>query len=115
MMKYAWHGLAAAVIGALSGCTDPDRHASSDSTDGRGRTTTGGEPYHGVIQYRATDAKPAILEPEFVEAHQTVIAGGTKVIGIFIAGEARAYPLFILNNHQIVNDEVGGIPLSASW
>ena len=114
-MKYAWCVFAAGLLGALSGCTAGDRHASSDSTDGQERTTTGGEPYHGVIQYRAADAKPAILEPEFVGADETVIASGTKVIGVFIEGEARAYPLFILNNHQIVNDEVGGIPLSASW
>lgn len=114
-MKYAWHVFAAGLWGALSCCTAGDRHASSDPRDAQERTTTGAEPYHGVIQYRATDAKPAILEPEFVEADETVIAGGTKVIGVFIAGDARAYPLFILNNHQIVNDEVGGIPLSASW
>ncbi len=114
-MKYSWYVFAAGILGALPGCSAPDRGASSNSTDGQERTTTGSEPYHGVIQYRATDAKPAILEPEFVEADETVIASGTKVIGVFIEGEARAYPLFILNNHQVVNDEVGGIPLSASW
>jgi len=37
------------------------------------------------------------------------------VIGVFLEGEARAYPVLILNNHQIVNDSVGGIPISASW
>ncbi len=114
-MKYVWHVFAAGLLGALSGCTAPDRHTAAASTDGPEPTTTGGEPYHGVIQYRATDAKPAILEPEFVVADKTIIANGTKVIGVFIEGEARAYPLFILNNHQVVNDEVGGIPLSASW
>ncbi len=112
MMKYSWQVFAAAVIGALSGCHTGDRH---DSSDGNERTTTGAEPHHGAIQYRAADAKPAILEPEFVEADDAHIANGTKVIGVFIKGEARAYPLFILNNHQIVNDEVGGFPLSASW
>ena len=115
MIKYAGYVLAAGALAALSGCTAPDRQAPSDSTNGKARTTTGAEPFHGVIQYRAADAKPAILEPEFVEADETVIANGTKVIGVFIKGEARAYPLFILNNHQVVNDEVGGIPLSASW
>jgi hypothetical protein len=78
-------------------------------------TPTGSEAYHDMIQYRAKDAKQAILDPELVSAKAAIIAPGTKVIGVFVGGQARAYPLFILNNHQIVNDRVGGIPLSASW
>ena len=83
--------------------------------DAEARTATGGKPYHGLIQYRAKDAKVAITNPEFVAAEDALIAAGTKVIGVFLGGEARAYPLFILNNHQIVNDQVGGVPVSASW
>ena len=79
------------------------------------RTPSGGEPYHGLIQYRAKDAKPAIMEPTFVPAKEALLAAGTKVTGVFVNGEARAYPLFIMSNHQIVNDFVGGIPISASW
>ncbi len=93
------------------GCADP----AFDSVDQQGRTPTGSEPYHGMIQYRAKDSKQAILDPELVNANEAIIASGTKVIGVFVGGEARAYPLFILNNHQVVNDKVGGIPLSASW
>ena len=68
-----------------------------------------------VRKYRNLVARGNVIQIEFVEADEARIANGTKVIGIFIKGEARAYPLYILNNHQIVNDEVGGIPLSASW
>ena len=78
-------------------------------------TPTGSKAYHGLIQYRAKDAKEAIVEPTLLPATKAMIAAGTKVIGVFVNGEARAYPLFILNNHQIVNDTVGGIPVSASW
>jgi hypothetical protein len=93
------------------GCGDP-----AYTLDGQQeRTPTGSEPFHGMIQYRAKDAKQAILDPELVNANEAIIASGTKVIGVFVGGEARAYPLFILNNHQVVNDKVGGIPLSASW
>ncbi|MCH7813566.1 MAG: DUF3179 domain-containing protein [Planctomycetes bacterium] len=103
----------AAIVGcATPGPADTDRQAHVD--DGQ-RTPTGGDPYHDLIQYRAKDAKEAILEPELVSAQEAMIAGGTKVIGVNIKGDARAYPLFILNNHQVVNDRVGGIPLSASW
>jgi hypothetical protein len=81
----------------------------------KGLTPSGGVPYHEMIQYRAKDAKPAIMQPVLVDAEAAVLAPGTKVIGVSIGGESRAYPLFILNNHQIVNDQVGGIPISASW
>ena len=64
------------------------------------RTATGGKPYHGLIQYRAKDAKEAILEPVLLDPGEAIVAAGTSVIGVFINGEARAYPLFILNNHQ---------------
>ncbi len=109
--------VAAIVSAAIAGCATPgsadaDRQAHVDDEQ---RTPTGGDPYHGLIQYRAKDAKEAILEPELVSAEEAMIAGGTKVIGVNIKGDARAYPLFILNNHQVVNDRVGGIPLSASW
>lgn len=78
-------------------------------------TETGGQPYHGLIQYRARDSKPAIIKPKFVKASEALLADGTAVIGVSINGQSHAYPLYILNNHQIVNDMVGGTAISASW
>lgn len=106
-------GLAALSAGCAGPSRDPLHH--SDGGGAAARTLTGGEPYHGLIQYRAKDAKEAIVNPELLEASEAVLAAGTKVIGVFINGEASAYPLFVLNNHQVVNDVVGGTPLSASW
>ena len=37
------------------------------------------------------------------------------VIGLEINGDARAYPLFILVWHEIVNDKVGGTPVSVTY
>ncbi len=99
---------------AMTGCATFGG-STAPSCSSAERTPTGAEVYHGLIQYRAKDAKPAIMEPELLEADDAVIAPGTKVIGVFLGGEARAYPLFILNNHQIVNDQIGDVPLSASW
>ena len=50
-----------------------------------------------------------------VPADEAQLAAGTAVIGVSINGQSRAYPLYILNNHQIVNDTVGGEVISASW
>lgn len=104
---------------AAAGCTPSSSGGNATSNDvstqKKGLTPSGGEPYHEMIQYRAKDAKPAIMQPVLVDAEAAVLAPGTKVIGVSIGGESRAYPLFMLNNHQIVNDQVGGTPISASW
>lgn len=81
----------------------------------RGTTPTGAEAYHGLIDYRAKDAKPAIFDPQFVPAAEAHLAGGTSVIGVSVGGQSRAYPLYVLNNHQIVNDSVGGKSIACSW
>ncbi len=37
------------------------------------------------------------------------------VIGLIINGKARAYPLRILTWHEIVNDELGGVPVTVTY
>jgi|GEM_PF-2380724 len=38
-----------------------------------------------------------------------------RVIGVFIGKEARAYPLAILNYHEIVNDTVANTPVAMTY
>ena len=40
------------------------------------------------------------------------LAATEPVIGLAINGKARAYPLRILMRYEIVNDELGGVPIS---
>ncbi|PSQ17263.1 hypothetical protein BRD00_08095 [Halobacteriales archaeon QS_8_69_26] len=54
---------------------------------------------------------PAITKPAFGEDWSTVdgeLAPENEVIGVERGGEARAYPLRILNWHEIVNDALDG-------
>ena len=37
------------------------------------------------------------------------------VIGVAAGGQARAYPLSILNWHEVVNDTIGGVPVLVTW
>ncbi|MDX1689373.1 MAG: DUF3179 domain-containing protein, partial [Candidatus Promineifilaceae bacterium] len=37
------------------------------------------------------------------------------VFGLEINGDARAYPLRIIDNHEMVNDVVGGVPISLAY
>ena len=43
------------------------------------------------------------------------LKGDDRVLGVFLKGEARAYPVPILNYHELVNDKVGGRPILVSW
>ena len=40
---------------------------------------------------------------------------GERLLGVVIDGEARAYPLKMLSRHEIVNDEVAGVPIAVTW
>lgn len=38
-----------------------------------------------------------------------------EVIGVWLNGEARAYPIRLLSLHEVVNDTVGGQPIAVTW
>ena len=61
------------------------------------------------------DAIPAILNPEFVSATEAKLAADSPVIGVSFNGKSRAYSIHLLNGHEIVNDEVGGIKIATTW
>jgi len=62
------------------------------------------------------DAIPALDEPSF-EAVGDIdwLAAREPVIEVQIDGDARAYPLQILTWHEIVNDVVGGTPVTVTF
>ena len=67
----------------------------------------GGPPKDGI---------PSIDDPIFADVNNSqFVADSDTVIGLEINGEAKAYPLFILVWHEIVNDDVGGVPVSVTY
>lgn len=67
----------------------------------------GGPPRDGI---------PSIEQPKFVAAANASFMRPTdRVIGITINGESRAYPINILNWHEIVNDQIKGVPVSVTY
>ncbi len=38
-----------------------------------------------------------------------------NVIGYVVDGEARAYPAALLDHHELVNDRIGGKPVTVGW
>ena len=68
---------------------------------------SGGPPKDGI---------PSIDSPQFVPvAEAGDLAATEPVIGLVVAGDARAYPLRILIWHEIVNDTVGGVPVTVTY
>ncbi len=75
-----------------------------------------------VVALLPPDAIPAILPDEVseimvtaAEADAAGIDPNARVLGIEINGESRAYPLPYMSSHEIVNDEVGGRLIAATW
>jgi len=72
-----------------------------------------GEIFHGGPP---KDGIPAIDAPKFVHAAEVgFIEATARVLGIERNGVAKAYPIAILNWHEIVNDELGGEPVVVSF
>ncbi|PIP68477.1 MAG: hypothetical protein COW92_01030 [Candidatus Omnitrophica bacterium CG22_combo_CG10-13_8_21_14_all_43_16] len=62
------------------------------------------------------DGIPFIDEPVFVSAKKAdFLKDDDNVIGVSIGKEARAYPLKILNWHEVVNDVIAGMPIAVTW
>jgi len=74
------------------------------------------EVQEGTKAKTPRDAIPAIRKPEAVKAADaTWLVDDDRVLGIAIGGEARAYPLRILETHEVVDDTVGGIPVAPNY
>ena len=68
---------------------------------------SGGPPKDGI---------PSIDDPKFAPVSEvTDLADTEPVIGVTVNGEARAYPLGILTRHEIVNDTIGGVPVTVTY
>lgn len=73
----------------------------------RDEILSGGPPKDGI---------PAILKPEFIPPDKaSFLENSDAVIGVKIGTEARAYPIKILNWHEVVNDTVEGIPIVVTF
>ena len=61
------------------------------------------------------DAIPAIKKPEYVPANKAGLDDKEPVIGITINGKSRAYSVYLLNHHEIVNDKIGDKAFAVTW
>ena len=81
--------------------TDFSRHSVDLS-----QILSGGPPKDGI---------PSIDQPKFIPAAKSGLPGNEPVIALAVNGVARAYPLRIMTWHEIVNDEIGGVPVIVTY
>ena len=58
---------------------------------------------------------PAVVNPTYLPAGDADISDDTWILGIVLNGQARAYSLNLLNNHEIVNDIIDTTAFAAVW
>ena len=86
------------------------------------------EPSHVVASGNSRDFLLPYRDPKYVSGKsvsgmnasrkrswQKEVVSSDRVIGVSINGESRAYPLFIVNAHEIILDELGGVPIAVTY
>lgn len=67
----------------------------------------GGPPKDGI---------PALTDPKAIPSGRAEFLGPSdRVLGLVVNDQPRAYPLKILNWHEVVNDQLGGQPVLVSY
>ncbi len=76
--------------------------------------TWGGDEVYQVLPLGAI---PAIDDPEFVAgaAADAQMKPDEPVLGVVIGDTARAYSLWQLDSHELVNDSIEGTAIAATW
>jgi len=83
------------------------------------------EPNLLVASGLPKDGQPVMIDPDIhspdaiAKANENefnrVVVGRDMVIGVVIEGQARAYPIRLLNWHEIVNDRIGSVPIAVTF
>ncbi|MDT8438664.1 MAG: DUF3179 domain-containing protein [Wenzhouxiangellaceae bacterium] len=65
----------------------------------------------------ARDCIPAIDQPSYVDADAAAafLSDDSLVMAIDHNGDKRAWPIYVLDFHEIVNDTIGGDPIAITW
>jgi hypothetical protein len=136
MNRRTYLGAAASGLAAFAGCSSVDlRDGNGSARDGTPSTptpprladTTLPVPRSELTFAAPKDVFAAIVDPVFGPDWAGVelpgyggdgatprLRPGDRVVGVVRDGEARAYPLRLLDDHEVVNDDFGG-PLLVTY
>ncbi|MCH2144333.1 MAG: DUF3179 domain-containing protein [Phycisphaerales bacterium] len=85
-------------------------------TVARERVASSGNAREFLFTYRAPDTilgRDMIMYNE--KNRRPWVVTGDRVVGVRIGDEARAYPVRCLNAHEIVQDEIDGVPIVVTY
>ena len=73
-----------------------------------------GSPMYIVLP---RDQIPAVFEPEFLHGEEAdaQMKPDEPILGVFDGVNARAYSLWQLERHEVVDDMLGDVPIAATW
>jgi hypothetical protein len=58
---------------------------------------------------------PPIFHPAFVSAGDSYLEENDIVVGVVVNGEPKAYPIIVLDRHEVVDDVIGNVPVVVSF
>ncbi len=61
------------------------------------------------------DCIPQYTDPDLIDAKDSYISDSTLVVGVYLNGASRAYPLSTLWHHEIANDTLGGAYIAVNY
>lgn len=73
-----------------------------------------GSPMYIVLP---RDEIPALFNPEFLHGDEAdaQMQPDEPILGVFDGVHARAYSLWQLDQHEVVDDMLGDVPIAATW
>lgn len=105
----AARSLLCAATAVVAAPPDPAAYNGFDVSDALiavDRIERGGPPKDGI---------PAIDRPRFVAAAAAGLRADDRVLGLVHNGVTKAYPVRILNWHEVVNDRYGDAPVAVTY
>ena len=101
----------------LAACSPGGTAVSNNPSNSGGGDGNGRYDEYEIVTLLPRDGIPAIDNPQFVSAAEadTAYDPDELVIGVEFNGDARAYSVPLLSNHEIVNDTVGGEKIAVTW
>lgn len=110
---------AAAAVIALAACSDTaaarfgNRDAFLDQFDTRNLQVAPDTLLRGGPE---KDGIPALRNPAVARSSDAGFLDlDDRVVGVQIGGVSRAYPIRLLNWHEVVNDDLGGVPIAVVY
>ena len=107
------------VVGAAYDDVDYDAEAVGSALQGERNRADFPPPLispSAIVPVLGPDVIPAIDDPQFVDADEVEFMQPNEAVVVAeVDSDVRAYPVQVLVWHEIVNDEIGGVPVSVTY